>query len=226
MPRLEGETLMWDHCDGATANPSVLSAKGQPFAADGGIKLLKGNLGRAIMKVSALDASRRRIAASARIFTDVDALKAAFNRGELGGDFVAVVLFQGPAANGMPELHALTPILGALQKCGQKVALLTDGRMSGASGSFPAAIHVTPEAMRGGPLAKLREGDRIVIDADAGILQAEVTEAEWRNRAPLAYNGANITHGVGRELFANARASVSAAEEGASFILRGESDEP
>jgi phosphogluconate dehydratase len=189
-----------------------------PFSVSGGLKLLNGNLGRAVIKVSAVPDDRHIIEAPARIFTTQEAMLKAFKDGELERDVVVVVRFQGPQANGMPELHKLTPPLAVLQGKGFKVALVTDGRMSGASGKIPAAIHVSPEALAGGPLGKLRDGDLVRLDAVSGELQALVPQAEWAAREhaiidPLqtAENG----HGIGRDLFAGLRRNVRSAEEGA-----------
>jgi phosphogluconate dehydratase len=180
--------------------------------------LLTGNLGRAVIKVSAVKPERWVIEAPAVIFNDQDELQAAFKRGELARDFVAVVRFQGPKANGMPELHKLTPTLGVLMDKGFKVALLTDGRMSGASGKVPAAIHVTPEAADGGPIAKLRDGDIIRIDAASGRLEALVSAAEWLARTPAVSDLSRYGSGLGRELFAGFRARVGAADTGATVL--------
>jgi phosphogluconate dehydratase len=190
----------------------------RPFSATGGLKLLTGNLGRAVIKTSAVPEERHVVEAPARVFDSQEALLAAFNAGELERDVVAVVRFQGPRANGMPELHKLTPPLAVLQGKGFKVALVTDGRMSGASGKVPAAIHVSPEALAGGPLARLRDGDMVRVDAIAGTLQARVADAEWAAR-PLATISAAAAetnaHDLGRELFAGLRRNVLSAEEGA-----------
>ena len=156
----------------------------QPFSDEGGLKLLTGNCGRAVIKVSAVPADRHVVEAPALVFDTQEEMLAAFEAGELERDFVAVVRFQGPRANGMPELHKLTPPLGALQKQGFRVALVTDGRMSGASGKVPAAIHVSPEVVAGGPLGKVRDGDVIRVDAHAGTLEALVDAAEWQRREP------------------------------------------
>jgi phosphogluconate dehydratase len=195
---------------------------GDPFSTTGGLKLLTGNLGRSVIKVSAVPADRHVIEAPARIFDTQDELLAAFNGGRLAGDMVCVVRWQGPQANGMPELHKLTPPLAVLQGRGFRVALVTDGRMSGASGKVPAAIHVSPEAAAGGPLAKLLDGDMVRLDAVAGTLQALVPEGEWAAREaatmPQALREAN-GHGTGRELFAAFRRNALAAEEGACTWL-------
>jgi phosphogluconate dehydratase len=183
--------------------------------------MLHGNLGRAVIKVSAVKPERHVVEAPAVIFHSQDALMAAFKAGELEKDFVAVVRFQGPQAIGMPELHKLTPPLGVLQDRGFKVALVTDGRMSGASGKVPAAIHVTPEAASGGPIARLRDGDVIRVDATAGTLTALVPEAEWAAR-DLASEDLTSSHfGLGRELFAAFRAAAGPADQGAHIFGGG-----
>ena len=174
-------------------------------------------LGRATFKTSAVDTERWTIEAPCRIFADQDAVIAAFKAGELDRDVVVVVRFQGPRANGMPELHKLTPPLGVLQDRGYRVALVTDGRMSGASGKVPAAIHLTPEALGGGPLSKLRDGDVVRLSAEAGQLSALVESGAWENRAPADPPPAPL--GTGRELFALMRHTADGAEQGASAML-------
>lgn len=196
------------------ADADVLRPAAAPFSPTGGLALLQGNLGRAVIKVSAIPQDRWVVEAPARVFDDQQALLAAFNRGELLGDFIAVVRFQGPRACGMPELHKLTPPLAVLQGRGQRVALVTDGRMSGASGKVPAAIHVCPEAVAGGPLARVRDGDLLRLDAHAGTLQALVDPAVWAARELAAPPG-DEAHGWGRELFGALRRCVTSAEEGA-----------
>ncbi len=189
-----------------------------PFSDQGGLALLTGNLGRAVIKTSAVPADRHVVEAPAIVFDTQEALQAAFKAGELERDFVAVVRFQGPHANGMPELHKLTPPLSVLQGKGFKVALVTDGRMSGASGKVPAAIHVSPEALAGGPLAKVRSGDLIRIDSNTGTLEALVDADTWAAREPavLSEEQRDINaHGLGRELFGGMRRNVLTAEEGA-----------
>jgi phosphogluconate dehydratase len=189
-----------------------------PFSPDGGMRLLAGNLGRAIIKTSAVAEDRWTIEAPCRIFDDQNQVLTAFKAGELERDVVVVVRFQGPRANGMPELHKLTPPLAVLQNQGFKVALVTDGRMSGASGKVPAAIHVSPEALAGGPLARVRTGDIIRLDAVNGQLEVLVDDAEWAAR-PLATldpaQAEDNAHGLGRELFGGMRRNVTSAEEGA-----------
>ena len=194
---------------------SVLRPAQAPFSAEGGLKLLTGNLGRSVIKVSAVPEDRWVIEAPARVFDSQEALLAAFKAGQLSGDMVAVVRFQGPQANGMPELHKLTPPLAVLQGQGHRVALVTDGRMSGASGKVPAAIHVTPECLDGGPLARVRDGDLVRLDALAGTLNALVPEADWAARTPATPPNPDAAHGFGRELFTHLRRHATGAEQGA-----------
>ncbi len=200
------------------ATDDIVRPAAAPFSDHGGLALLTGNLGRAVIKTSAVPADRHAIEAPAIVFDTQEALQAAFSAGELERDFVAVVRFQGPHANGMPELHKLTPPLAVLQGKGFKVALVTDGRMSGASGKVPAAIHLTPEALAGGPLAKVRTGDVIRLDSNAGTLEALVDAATWAARecAVLSAEQRDTNaHGLGRELFGGMRRHVLSAEEGA-----------
>ncbi|MDR7307998.1 phosphogluconate dehydratase [Rhodoferax saidenbachensis] len=209
--------LQWTD-PGASKDESVVRPASAPFSASGGLKLLKGNLGRSVIKVSAVPDDRHIIEAPCRVFDSQDALHKAFSANELNHDVICVVRWQGPQANGMPELHKLTPPLAVLQGKGYRVALVTDGRMSGASGKVPAAIHVSPEAAAGGPLAKVRDGDIIRLDANAETLQVLVSDAEWAARPldtmPDELRAANGI-GMGRELFANFRRNALAAEEGA-----------
>ncbi|QNP60217.1 phosphogluconate dehydratase [Paenacidovorax monticola] len=222
-------TLHWAD-PGASRDAAVLRPASEPFSATGGLSLLAGNLGRSVLKVSAIPDDRHVVEAPAQVFDSQEALLAAFQDGSLerlcqeGGanGLVCVVRWQGPQANGMPELHKLTPPLAVLQGKGYRVALVTDGRMSGASGKVPAAIHVSPEAAAGGPLARLRNGDRVRVDADAGVLAALVPDAEWNARVPDTLpehvrqaNGL----GFGRELFAGFRRNALGAEEGACSWL-------
>ncbi|AGH49607.1 phosphogluconate dehydratase [Sphingomonas sp. MM-1] len=216
-PVLAGDSLAWQPAPAEPLDPQMLRPVADPFQPDGGMRLLQGNLGRATMKTSAVDPSRWTIEAPARVFHDQDDVNRAFKAGELDRDVVVVVRFQGPRANGMPELHKLTPPLGVLQDKGFKVALVTDGRMSGASGKVPAAIHITPEALGGGPLARLRDGDVVRVCAATGTLQALVDEAEWASRPEAAPPRAQP--GTGRELFAFMRHSADGAEQGASAML-------
>jgi phosphogluconate dehydratase len=212
----EGDKLSWgERAKGS--NPGIIASVAQPFAADGGLKVLTGNLGRCVTKTSAVKAQYQSIKAPCRVFEDQEELQVAFKAGELHRDVVCVVRFQGPKANGMPELHKLTPPLGVLQDLGFKVALVTDGRMSGASGKVLSAIHVTPEALGDGPLARLRDGDVIHIDCETGVLQAEVPDAEFAAREPAQVKKVS-QWGVGRELFAPFRQVVSEADKGASIF--------
>jgi phosphogluconate dehydratase len=214
----EGQGIVWRDLPAAVAGHDIVRPAKEPFSREGGLKLLEGNLGRAVIKVSAVPEHCWVIEAPAIVFDGQDELMAAFNAGELERDFVAVVRFQGPHANGMPELHKLTPPLGVQQSKGFKVALVTDGRMSGASGKVPAAIHLSPEALSGGALGKLRTGDVVRLDAVNGTLDALVDLATWAGR-PLAERTPEQKdideHGLGRELFGGMRRNVTSAEEGA-----------
>ncbi|OJF95239.1 phosphogluconate dehydratase [Pararhizobium antarcticum] len=200
-------------------DPKVLSTVEHPFQQSGGLKMLTGNLGKAVIKISAVKPERHVIEAPAKIFHDQTEMQTAFKDGKLEGDFIAVVRFQGPKANGMPELHKLTTVLGILQDRGQKVALITDGRMSGASGKVPSAIHMTPEAMEGGPIARIREGDMIRLDATSGTIQVIIDAAEFAARAPAEADLSANEFGMGRELFAPFRAAVGTADQGASVFF-------
>ena len=193
----------------------VVSGRDSPFSTHGGLQLLTGNLGRSVIKVSAVKPEHQVVTAPAVIFEHQDDLKAKFESGELNQDVIAVVRFQGPKANGMPELHKLTPYLGLLQDRGFKVALITDGRMSGASGKVPAAIHLSPEALDQGPIAKLRDGDVIELNAETGVLQ--VLEDDFESRE-VAVSSVTSNQGMGRELFAGFRSLVGCAEDGASVF--------
>jgi phosphogluconate dehydratase len=218
MPTLQGDKLRWRALPPDSGDTNIVRPAVAPFSPSGGLKLLTGNLGRAVIKVSAVPEDRHVIEAPARVFDSQEALQQAFKAGELERDFVAVVRFQGPRANGMPELHKLTPPLAVLQGKGFKVALVTDGRMSGASGKVPAAIHASPEALAGGPLARVRDGDVIRLDAVAGTLQALVDPVAWAAREVATLSEASAEdngHGLGRELFAGMRRNVISAEEGA-----------
>jgi phosphogluconate dehydratase len=219
-PWLDGTTLRWRDGAANSLDTGVLRPASAPFDSEGGLRRLEGNLGRAVVKVSAVAPEHRSILAPAHIFESQDALLAAFKAGELErGDLVAVVRGQGPRANGMPELHKLTPTLGVMQDRGQRVALLTDGRMSGASGKVLAAIHLSPEAVCGGAIAKLRDGDLIRIDTDAGLLQAEVDAATWAAREHAPIDVAPNQFGLGRELFGLMRANAGSAEEGGCALF-------
>jgi phosphogluconate dehydratase len=214
-PWLNDNKLAWRAAPKTSHDETVLAPFGKAFSADGGLKLLTGNLGRAIIKTSAVKPQHRAVTAPAIVFDSQEAVMAAFEAGELKRDFIAVVRFQGPQANGMPELHKLTPLLGVLQDEGYKVALVTDGRMSGASGKVPAAIHVTPECLAGGPLAKVQTGDVIALDADKGLLEVQVAEPIWLARKTAKINLDQHHFGMGRELFAMFRANAAGAEMGA-----------
>jgi len=215
-PAIEAGALVWGDV-GASGDDTILRAPSAPFAAEGGFRILTGNLGRACIKVSAVDRDRWTIEAPVRVFADQAAVQAAFKAGELDRDVVVVVRFQGPRANGMPELHKLTPPLGVLQNRGHRVALVTDGRMSGASGKVPCAIHCSPEALGDGPLAKVRDGDLIRMSAETGELVALVDDVEWNARVPVEAPPA--AQGMGRELFSMFRASANEAEKGASAVM-------
>ena len=219
VPRLaDGGGLAWTPVSATSGDCSIVRPVAEPFSPTGGLKLLQGNLGRAVIKISAVPDDRHVVEAPARVFHSQDALHHAFQAGELDRDVVVVVRFQGPQANGMPELHKLTPPLAVLQGKGFRVALVTDGRMSGASGKVPAAIHVSPEALAGGPLAKLRDGDLVRMDAEAGTLSALVDAAEWDARPNATLDDAQAEEnafGLGRELFGGMRRTVRSAEEGA-----------
>ena len=213
-PVLADNTLSWRPAPAESGDPEVLRPAAAPFTPDGGMRLVEGNLGRGMFKTSAVDAERWTITAPARVFASQEAVQVAFQAGELDRDVVVVVRFQGPAACGMPELHKLTPPLGVLQDKGFRVALVTDGRMSGASGKVPAALHVTPEAARGGPLALLRDGDMVRLCAHTGALS---TTADLATRTP-ALAPADAA-GMGRELFAMMRLHADSAEAGGSAML-------
>ncbi len=214
-PFLDDGRLRWRPAPGQSLDPDVLRSATNPFAPDGGIRLLTGNLGRAVIKVSAVKAQHRVIEAPAAVFESQDAVVVAFKAGKLHRDVIVVVRNQGPRANGMPELHQLTPSLGVLLDLGHKVALVTDGRMSGASGKVPAAIHLSPEAASGGLIARLRDGDVLRLDAEAGHLEALLDVRELRAREHLIGVAPGHDLGFGRELFANMRSSVTSAEQGA-----------
>jgi phosphogluconate dehydratase len=201
-----------------SAEPKILATVDAPFQPTGGLKMLSGNIGNAVIKISAVKPDRHVIEAPAKIFHDQQSLIDAFKAGELNQDFVAVIRFQGPKANGMPELHKLTPSLGVLQDRGYRVALVTDGRMSGASGKVPAAIHVTPEAADGGPIARIREGDMVRVDAVTGELSVLVEAGEWETREAVTADLTGNGFGMGRELFAAFRAVAGPASEGASVL--------
>ncbi|ABV93511.1 phosphogluconate dehydratase [Dinoroseobacter shibae DFL 12 = DSM 16493] len=216
-PKLIDGVLRWEDGPRRSLNAKILRPASDGFAPSGGLKELKGNLGRGVMKVSAVAPERHVIEARARVFEDQGAVKDAFKAGEFTEDTVVIVRFQGPKANGMPELHALTPVLAVLQDRGLKVALVTDGRMSGASGKVPAAIHVAPEALDGGLMAKVRTGDLVRVDAVAGVL--EVLEPGVEDRAPAMPDLSGNSHGIGRELFDVFRTTVGPASTGAGVVV-------
>ncbi|MEA3181946.1 MAG: phosphogluconate dehydratase [Gammaproteobacteria bacterium] len=218
-PWLSPEGLAWRDAPAQSGDTTVLRPASNPFSADGGLKLLRGNLGRSVIKVSAVKSEHRVVEAPARVFDSQKEVIEAFKTGELARDVIVVVRFQGPRANGMPELHQLTPALSSLQSKGFKVALVTDGRMSGASGAVPAAIHVTPECLGGGPLGKVRDGDILRLDSVAGTLDAHVSSAVWDQRPNAEADISGNEHGVGRDLFKLFRANAAEAELGGGVCL-------
>ena len=218
VPAKENDALVWKDLPKESSDETIVRPASVPFDESGGLRLLKGNLGRSVIKISAVPADRHIIEAPAIVFDAQEELLAAFDRGELEKDFIAVVRFQGPKANGMPELHKLTPPLAVLQNKGFRVAIVTDGRMSGASGKIPAAIHLSPEAYAGGPLAKVRDGDIIRLNATVGMVNVLVDEDEWAEREVAELSDTkrhHNAHGFGRELFGGMRKNVLSAEEGA-----------
>jgi phosphogluconate dehydratase len=216
-PKLKDGRLSWEDGPGATLNDKILRPASDPFQPTGGLRKLAGNLGLGVMKVSAVKPEHQVVEARARVFHDQEAVKAAFKAGEFTEDTIVVVRFQGPKANGMPELHSLTPTLAVLQDRGLKVALVTDGRMSGASGKVPAAIHIAPEAADGGPIAKVRDGDRIRVDAAAGTIA--VLEDGFDARAPVTADLTGNAWGHGREMFEIFRRTVGLSSEGAGVVV-------
>jgi len=224
-PYLEDGKAAWRPAPDTSANTDILRPVSDPFSKDGGLRMMAGPIGLGVSKVSAVKPEHRVLEAPAIVFDSQEALKAAFDAGQLDRDFVAIVRFQGPAANGMPELHTLTPPLAVLQDRGFKVALVTDGRMSGASGKVPSAIHVSPEGSRGGPIAKIRNGDMIVFDAERGVLDIKVDAAEFEARIPDEYRPNENGMGLGREMFTYFRELAGPAANGASqfnFWSRGD----
>lgn len=220
-PYLEDGKLVWRDAVQNSLDEDVLRPASRPFEADGGLKLLKGNLGRSVIKTSAVKPEHRVVEAPAMVFESQDALEEAFKAGKMDQDLVAVIRFQGPRANGMPELHRLTPSLGVLQSKGYKVALVTDGRMSGASGKVPAAIHLSPEALQDGVIARVQDGDVIRLDGVAGTLELLVSDEELAKRKPSTPDLCGNEFGMGRELFANFRAHAQSAEDGAASFELG-----
>jgi phosphogluconate dehydratase len=220
-PWLSPEGVAWRPAPTESGDMSVLRPASDPFSADGGLKLMRGNLGRSVIKTSAVKSEHRVIEAPALVFDGQDHVLEAFEAGELARDVVVVVRYQGPRANGMPELHKLTPALASLQSKGFKVALVTDGRMSGASGTVPAAIHVSPECLHGGPLAKVRDGDIVRLDSLAGTLAVQVSEEEFSKRSVATPVLESNGFGMGRDLFRMFRANAAAAEEGGGVCVPG-----
>ena len=220
-PKLDGDGVMWQDGTRISHDASVLRGATEPFSADGGLKMLTGPIGKCVIKTSAVAPEHRVVSGPARVFDDQADFLAAFDAGLLDTDFVAVLRYQGPQANGMPELHKLTPALGILQDRGRSVALITDGRMSGASGKVPAAIHLTPEAASGGPIAKILDGDMITVDSLGGTLSIDVPLAEFEAR-PVTGRvlDADEWSSTGRDLFSGMRALVGPADEGAMFVMR------
>jgi phosphogluconate dehydratase len=216
-PFLDGGKLVWRPGAAKSLDEKILRPAANPFSADGGLKLLRGNLGRSVIKTSAVDPKYWHIQAPARVFESQEDLAAALKAG-IEGDFIAVVRGQGPRANGMPELHKLIPALSGLMAKGRRVAIVTDGRMSGASGKVPAAIHLTPEAATDGPISRLRDGDLINLDAAAGVLEVQVDAATLQSREPVKPAIFDPTYGVGRELFTRLREGATPADEGASIL--------
>jgi len=226
-PFMDGNTVVWRDAPAVSGDETVLRPTANPFDAHSGLRLLKGNLGRAVMKVSAVKPEHRVVEAPARVFETQEALLEAFSRDELNHHMVAVLPWQGPRACGMPELHQLTPALSVLQGRGYHVALVTDGRMSGASGKVASAIHVTPEAYSGGPLGLVRDGDLLRVDGANGTLEALVDEADWAARTAASPTGlAHRHYGMGRELFDGFRGITTGAEQGAMSILTTEPTNP
>jgi phosphogluconate dehydratase len=218
IPAVQKEKLIWSDVPEQSGDETIIRKASNPFNESGGLRLLKGNIGRSVIKISSVPEDRHLIEAPAMIFNGQEELLKAFDEGKLERDFIAVVRFQGPKSNGMPELHKLTPPLSIIQNKGFRVAIVTDGRMSGASGKIPAAIHMSPEAAAGGAIAKIQEGDMIRLNAAVGTLNVMVDESVWRERSvdimseeQKLVNG----HGIGRELFSGMRKNVSSAEEGA-----------
>ncbi len=218
-PRLIDDKLVWEPVPAESLDKEVLSTVANPFATGGGLHVMHGNLGRGVSKLSAVAPEHQIVKAPAVVFDDQEDFLAAFKRGELEKDFVAVLRYQGPRSNGMPELHKLTPPLGVLQDKGFKVALVTDGRMSGASGKVPSAIQMCPECLSGGPLAKVHDGDIISMNLQTGEINALVDEAEFNARTPAPNTAKNHHYGSGRELFHRFRLAASSAETGASSLF-------
>lgn len=218
-PKLENDKLTWKDCPETSLDTEVLSTVDTPFSKEGGLHVMRGNLGRGVSKLSAVAKKHQIVEAPAVVFDDQEDFLVAFQQGELEKDFIAVIRFQGPRANGMPELHKLTPPLGVLQDKGFKVALVTDGRMSGASGKVPSAIHLCPECEMGGPLTKVLDGDIISLNLQTGDVNALVDEDEFNARVPIPNRANNHHYGMGREMFGGFRLGASTAETGASNLF-------
>jgi phosphogluconate dehydratase len=216
-PWLDQGRLGWRALPARSVAPEIVRRLSEPFSAEGGLRLLQGNLGRAMIKTSAMPESAWRVRAPARVFDDEAAVQQAYAAHQLQGDLVLVVRFQGPRANGMPELHKLMPLLSNLQQAGQRVALVTDGRLSGASGQVPAALHLTPEAALGGPLAHVQDGDWIELDAASGVLRLEPAGGDWSTRTPAKMTD-QLAAGYGLQLFAQQRRMVGPADQGATTL--------
>ncbi|NOV30280.1 phosphogluconate dehydratase [Methylomonas sp. ZR1] len=219
VPTLNDGKLSWEAGPAVSLDPDVISSVAQPFAAGGGLHVMHGNLGRGVSKISAVAEKHQVVTAPAMVFDDQLDVVAAFKRGELEKDVIVVLRFQGPKANGMPELHKLTPVLGVLQDRGFHVALVTDGRMSGASGKVPSAIHMWPECIDGGPLAKVRDGDIIALNTQTGEVNVQVDQAEFDARVPTPNSATGHHFGMGRELFGAMRANASTSETGATNLF-------
>jgi phosphogluconate dehydratase len=220
-PRFTAQGLQWQEGPRKSLDRDVLRTHEDPFTPDAGLRILRGNLGQSVVKTSAVPDDHRFIQAPARVFTDQAEFLRAFTEGELDRDLVAVVPYQGPAATGMPELHKLTPALGVLQDRGHRVALVTDGRMSGASGKVPAAIHITPEAAHGGPIGKVRDGDLVTLDTRTGTLTLHIGPEELADRPANGFAPSPEEWiGTGRELFAAFRNAVGPSDRGASLFTR------
>ncbi|MEO8001968.1 MAG: phosphogluconate dehydratase [Arenimonas sp.] len=218
-PVLIDDKLVWRDPPKMSGNTGILRSLSEPFTPDGGLRVVAGNLGQGVIKVSAVKPEHHIVQAPARVFDDQEDFARAFKAKEITGDVVAVVRFQGPSTNGMPELHQLTPLLSSLQDKGHSVALITDGRMSGASGKIPAAIHITPSADKNGPLSRIHDGDLICLNAVTGELNVLISDEEFAARPSATVSNTSHQHGFGRELFANFRAIVSPADEGASVLF-------
>ena len=218
-PVLQDGKLIWVDAPESSLDTDVLATVKKPFKAHGGLEVLSGNVGRGVIKTSALREGTEVVKAPAVVFSSQHELDAAFKAGELNKDCIVVVRFQGPKACGMPELHKLTPPLGVLQDRGYKVALVTDGRMSGASGKVPAAIHVTPEAIDGGNIARIKTGDMMLVDGNTGRLEVLVSEAELASRELATMDMAPSYYGMGREMFGALRSQLTGAEQGACSLF-------